>query len=122
MHRDDADVVILSLGIDRDVEHEDKDRHNTTLSDPQEQLALAVLAKQKPTVLVIVGDDIDGIDNLIEGSAAIVKAFYPGVQGAKALAAQLFGTENRWYIICMHYLHALSACPIIAAALFDSSL
>ena len=45
MHRDDADVVILSLGIDRDVEHEDKDRHNTTLSDPQEQLALAVLAK-----------------------------------------------------------------------------
>jgi beta-glucosidase-like glycosyl hydrolase len=128
-----ADVVVMVLGIDHSIEHEGVDVKNTTLPGLQESFALQVLAKKKPTVLVVVGDDCSGaasppwrddshnqtstgltenccvfamptlihlchgagIDSLVGGSAAIIKAFYPSTQGARALAASLFGHENR---------------------------
>ena len=44
----------MALGIDHDVEHEGVDVKNTTLPGLQEEFAKQVLAKGKPTVLVIV--------------------------------------------------------------------
>ena len=55
-----------------------------------------MLAKGKPTVLVLMGNDCNGIDDLMNSSAAIVRAFYPATHGAKALASLLFGKANRW--------------------------
>jgi hypothetical protein len=47
-------------------------------------------------VLVLMGNDCNGIDDLMNSSAAIVRAFYPATHGAKALASLLFGKANRW--------------------------
>ena len=46
-----------------------------------------MLAKKKPTVLILMGNDCNGIDKLISGSAAIVRAFYPATHGARAVSA-----------------------------------
>ena len=91
-----ADVVVLALGIDSTVEHEGWDVPDITLPGLQLSFAKEILALQKPTVLVLTGDDGTGIDELIDGASAIVRTFYSGMQGSKALASLLFGEANRW--------------------------
>jgi len=91
-----SDVVVLVLGIDFSIENEGIDRTNITLPGLQESFALQVLAIGKPTVLVLVNGGIVSIDKLVNGPQAIVEAFYPSVQGARALAQTLFGEQNRW--------------------------
>jgi len=95
-----ADVVVLVLGIDRYVEHEALDRTDTALPGLQEAFALSVLALNKPVVLVLTNGGALAIDALVNrsGSApyAIIEAFNPATSGARALAASLFGKENRW--------------------------
>ncbi len=99
---DDADAVVLVIGIDHTVEHEGRDVTNSSLPGLQEEFALKVMArasaagKSKPVVLVLLGNDGARIDRLVPGAAAIVRAFYPATLGAKALASLLFGKANRW--------------------------
>jgi len=92
----EADVVVMVLGIDFTIEHEGIDRSSITLPGQQESFATKVLAIGKPTILILVNGGIVSIDNLINGPEAIVEAFYPSVQGARALADTLFGAQNRW--------------------------
>lgn len=86
----------MAIGFDHTMEHEGMDAANISLPGLQESFALQVLAKKKPTVMVLMGNDCNGIDKLIGDSAAIVRAFYPATHGAKALASLLFGKANRW--------------------------
>lgn len=91
-----ADIVILALGIDKSVEYEGADRVNITLPGLQEWFALKILSLSKPTVLVLTNGGAVAIDRLVSGPAAIVEAFNPSTQGARALADLLFGRANRW--------------------------
>eukprot|EP00051_Salpingoeca_urceolata_P002175 m.47862 g.47862 ORF g.47862 m.47862 type:complete len:851 (-) comp11951_c0_seq1:94-2646(-) len=91
-----ADVVVLVLGQDKSIEHEGHDRTDTALPGMQELFANKVLAVGKPTILVLCNGGALAIDNLMTGPAAIVEAFNPSVKGPSALAATLFGSENRW--------------------------
>jgi len=45
---------------------------------------------------VLVNGGVLGIDTIINGSGAIIEAFYPSLEGARALADSLFGYQNRW--------------------------
>lgn len=90
-----AEAVVLALGNDRSVEHEGVDRKDIGLLGQQRALATQVLALGKPTVLVLSNGGALGIDGLVDGPRAIVEAFNPAQQTA-ALAALLFGDENRW--------------------------
>ena len=47
-----ADVVVLTMGIDGSIEAEGHDRTTTSLPGMQPQLVEAILALNKPTVLV----------------------------------------------------------------------
>lgn len=91
-----ADVVVLALGTDKGVEGEGHDRPDTNLPGLQEAFALRVLELGKPTVLVLVNGGTLSIDSLVGKPAAVIEAFNPATAGASALAAQLFGRENRW--------------------------
>jgi len=91
-----ADVTVMVLGITRDQEHEGIDRKDTLLPGIQEGFAQKVLASGKPVVLVTVSGGILSIDSLINGSAAIIDAFNPFVQGPRAIAETIFGMHNRW--------------------------
>ncbi|GMH47864.1 hypothetical protein TL16_g00169 [Triparma laevis f. inornata] len=91
-----ADIVILAVGIDNTVEHEGQDRDDTALPGVQEDFALKVLALGKPVVMVMVNGGGLAIDNLVDSPNAIIEAFNPAVMGPKALALQIYGSENRW--------------------------
>lgn len=90
-----ADVVVLVVGNDRTIEHEGKDRTLTTLPGLQTLFAKEILALNKPTILVMSNGGALAVDNLVEGCAAIIETFNPS-QWTKALAALIFGDENRW--------------------------
>lgn len=96
-----ADVVLLCLGIDRSIEGEGQDRVDITLPGLQPMFAKAILALNKPTVLILTNggslsteefDSIGGVSG--HGASAIVEAFNPNVVGAQALARLLFGVIN----------------------------
>eukprot|EP00041_Stephanoeca_diplocostata_P032967 m.1075633 g.1075633 ORF g.1075633 m.1075633 type:complete len:890 (+) comp24243_c0_seq1:40-2709(+) len=93
-----ADVVVLAIGIAKAQEHEGMDRADTLLPGDQLNFSLDVLAAAagKPVVLVTVSGGILSIDKLVGPSQAIIDAFNPSQVGPLALAAQIFGVENRW--------------------------
>ena len=99
----EADVVLLCLGIDKSIEGEGHDRQDITLPGLQSSFAKAILALNKPTILILTnggalsteGFDSDGGVNG-QGVSAIVEAFNPNVVGSKALASLLFGSVNTW--------------------------
>jgi len=92
----EADIVVLCIGIGYDQEHEGIDRPNTTLPGLQERFALEVLAFGKPTVIVLINGGIVSIEGLISPASAIIEAFYPAMRGAEAIFTAIFTTANRW--------------------------
>jgi hypothetical protein len=96
-----ADQLVVMLGISSNIETEGHDRTNTTLPGVQEELALQLLALNKPTVVVLLNGGIVSVDALLakalpSNPPAIVEAWNPGVRGGVAIAKALFGATNRW--------------------------
>lgn len=100
-----ADVVVLGLGISEWVstplsqpylEREAHDRESIDLPEVQQKLATAILALKKPTAAFFLnGGSVAFPGNLLQ-DAAVIDAFYPGMEGSRALAASILGDENRW--------------------------
>ena len=96
-----ADHLVIMLGISSNIETEGRDRMNTTLPGMQEELALQLLALNKPTVVVLLNGGIVSVDALLakalpSNPPAIVEAWNPGIRGGVAIAKALFGATNRW--------------------------
>ena len=95
----EADVTVLVLGIDKSIERETLDRNDTALPGVQTEFGLSVLSIGKPVILVLLNGGALAIDKLLfhsPGPAAIVEGYNLNTVGSKALAAALFGEENRW--------------------------
>eukprot|EP01061_Rhynchopus_euleeides_P036336 TRINITY_DN6126_c0_g2_i2.p1 TRINITY_DN6126_c0_g2~~TRINITY_DN6126_c0_g2_i2.p1 ORF type:complete len:781 (+),score=313.29 TRINITY_DN6126_c0_g2_i2:68-2410(+) len=97
---DGADAVILAVGIDQSIEAEDHDRTSIALPGVQSQLVSQVIAKaaesSTPVVLVLINGGMVSLGKDVIASAnGIVEAFYPGFFGASAVAATLFGENDR---------------------------
>ena len=92
----EADYVILMLGIGNNQEKEGTDRDNTDLPGLQESFAQQILNVGKPTILVLISGGIITIDKLSGTAPAIIQGFYPGFRTGEALYKQIFGIENRW--------------------------
>mmetsp|Transcript_8016 Transcript_8016/g.8854 ORF Transcript_8016/g.8854 Transcript_8016/m.8854 type:complete len:761 (+) Transcript_8016:22-2304(+) len=89
-----ADYVIMMLGIDTTVEREGEDRHEISLPGVQNEFAEMILGIGKPTAVVLFNGGAVAIDALKDKAPAIVEAYYPGYQGGKALAMTLLGDYN----------------------------
>jgi hypothetical protein len=98
-------VVIMGLGITEwestadtqpFLEHESHDRDSIDLPEVQQKLATAILALNKPTAAFFLNGGSVTYPADVMAKAAVVDAFYPGMEGSRALAASIFGDENRW--------------------------
>eukprot|EP01061_Rhynchopus_euleeides_P036335 TRINITY_DN6126_c0_g2_i1.p1 TRINITY_DN6126_c0_g2~~TRINITY_DN6126_c0_g2_i1.p1 ORF type:complete len:794 (+),score=319.19 TRINITY_DN6126_c0_g2_i1:38-2383(+) len=97
---DGADAVILAIGLDNSVSNEGDDRTSIALPGVQSQLVSQVIAKaaesSTPVVLVLINGGMVSLGKDVIASAnGIVEAFYPGFFGASAVAATLFGENDR---------------------------
>jgi beta-glucosidase len=95
-----AEVVVLCLGLDADIEGEQGDAGNSeaagdkaTLALPglQQRLLEDVVAVGKPTVLVLIAGSALAVGWADEHVGAILQAWYPGQAAGTALADVLFG-------------------------------
>jgi len=94
-----ADVAVLVVGdhaglFGRGTSGEGCDRDDLELPGVQRALVEAVLATGTPVVLVLVTGRPYAVDWAIERCAAVVQAFFPGEEGAGAVAGVLSGRVN----------------------------
>lgn len=94
-----ADVAVLAVGdhaslFGRGTSGEGCDTDNLDLPGVQRELVEAVLDTGTPVVLVLITGRPYAVQWAIERSAAVVQAFFPGEEGAGAVAGLLSGRVN----------------------------
>ena len=98
-----ADVVVLCLGLDAEIEGEQGDAGNSEAAGDKISLALPglqqrlleeVVAVGKPTVVVLLSGSALAVGWAEEHVGAIIQAWYPGQAAGTALADVLFGNYN----------------------------
>lgn len=98
-----ADVVILCMGLDSEIEGEQGDAGNADaagdrkslfLPEVQQELCRSIMALNKPTVLTLNSGSCLDIHEFEEKSNAILQCWYSGEQGGNALANILFGDTS----------------------------
>ena len=95
----DSDVVIMVMGGRSGLALENttgefRDATDLGLPGVQEKLVSEIIKTGKPTVLVLNNGRPASIPELVEKSNAILEAWIPGEEGARAIAAALFGDVN----------------------------
>lgn len=88
-----ADVAIVVLG-EQGYSEWVGDISDLALPEPQIQLAEAIIATGTPTVVVLLQGRPRLISRFADDAAAIVMAYWPGMEGAQAIADVLFGDVN----------------------------
>lgn len=95
-----ADVVVMCLGLDATIEGEEGDAGNEYASGDklglrlpglQQDLLEAVTAIGKPVIVVLLAGSALDLSWAEEHTDAILDAWYPGARGGKAIAEALFG-------------------------------
>lgn len=84
------DVAVVAIGEDAYAEGVG-DIDDLTLPEPQLRLAQAIEATGVPTVLVLVEGRPRIIRPIVDGAKAVLMAYWPGMEGAQAVADMLFG-------------------------------
>lgn len=95
-----ADVIVLCIGLTRELEGEEGDAYNAdasgdkpdlTLPGVQEELMELLAGTGKPLVSVVMAGSALDLRKTHEKSSAVIQAWYPGQDGGKALAELVFG-------------------------------
>ena len=96
-----ADVVVLCMGINPNIEGEEGDAYSGTnlkgdkadieFPNVQRELMEAIVAEGKPTVFVNVSGSCMNLEFADKNCDAVLQCFYPGGEGGRALANILFG-------------------------------
>jgi beta-glucosidase len=99
-----ADVVVAMMGLSPNLEGEEMsihvdgfsggDRTDIKLPAAQQQMLEAVAATGKPLVVVLLNGSALAVNWSQQHANAIVEAWYPGEEGARAIADTLAGTNN----------------------------
>ena len=97
---DYADVMVVVVGLDENLEGEEGDagnqfasgdKINLELPIPQRQLLNSVLDCNKPTIVINMSGSAINLSVAQEKAAAIIQAWYPGARGGADVADIIFG-------------------------------
>ena len=86
-----ADEIILTLGEPRDWSGEDSSRSDLGLPGRQMELFNALVDTGKPVIVVLFNGRPLAIPQIQKKAAAILEAWFPGIQGGNGVADVLFG-------------------------------
>jgi beta-glucosidase len=89
-----ADVVILMVGTNRNIETEALDRKEIVLPFGQDELIKAITAVNEKTVTVVIAGAPCDLTTIKSHSQAILYSWFNGSEAGNALADVLFGTIN----------------------------
>jgi beta-glucosidase len=115
-----ADVSVLVLGLNAQIEGEQCDAGNSEaagdkldleLTGLQQQLLEAVVAVGKPVVVVLIAGSALSVTFAEQHAAALLQAWYPGEEGGSALADVLFGDVSPAGRLPVTFPRALADVP-----------
>ena len=115
-----ADVSVLVLGLNAQIEGEQGDAGNSEaagdkltleLTGLQQQLLEAVVAVGKPVVVVLIAGSALAVNFAAERASAVLQAWYPGEEGGSALADVLFGDVSPGGRLPVTFPRSLSDVP-----------
>lgn len=89
-----ADVAIVYVGTDNSIEREGRDRRSLRLPGEQLELVQAVVEANPKTVVVMMNAGPLTEPWIKENAAAVIEAWWHGVEGGNAVAEVLFGEVN----------------------------
>lgn len=89
-----ADAIVLGLGAAWNSDGENGDRGTMGLSGNQTALAHALVALNKPIILILSGGRPFAIPELYNASSAVLTTWFGGQSAGKAIADVLFGNFN----------------------------
>ena len=98
-----SDVIVAALGENPALCGENRVRKGIRLPGDQEAFLKDLIATGKPVVLVMFGGRPQVIDDVADGCAAILQAWYPGEEGANAVTDILTGKVNPSGKLCVSY-------------------
>jgi beta-glucosidase len=104
-----ADAVVVVAGI---AEGEGQDRAYLDLPGRQDQVIRAVAATGKPLAVVLLAGSPVTMRSWVGDAGAIVDAWYPGQEGATAIAEVLFGDVNPGGKLPITFPQTIGQCPI----------
>lgn len=100
---EDSDVIIAAMGENIYLCGEGRERKGIRLPGEQEEFVKKLIATGKPVILVLFGGRPQVIDEIENGCAAIIQAWFPGEEGGNALADILLGRINPSGKLCLTY-------------------
>jgi len=89
-----ADLALVFVGLNMQLEGETYDRKNIELPEAQERLVEAVIATGKPTVVVLTGGSAISANFEAVHAAALLEAWYGGEEAGTAIVETLTGENN----------------------------
>jgi beta-glucosidase len=89
-----ADLVVAVVGERASMSGEARSRARLDLPGAQQQLVDALARTGKPVVVVLLTGRPLAVPDLVARADALVHAFFPGIEGGRALADVLFGDVN----------------------------
>ncbi|MGC1415848.1 MAG: glycoside hydrolase family 3 N-terminal domain-containing protein [Candidatus Acidiferrum sp.] len=114
----ESDLVILALGEDGPwMTGEAASRAHPGLPGRQEQLLDAIVATEKPIVLVLFSGRPLTIPWAVEHVPAVLAAWFPGIQAGPALVRTLFGDSNPTGKLVVSWPRAVGQEPLYYDAL-----
>ena len=113
-----ADIALLVLGSNEDTNKEGwadnhlGDRDSLDLVGKQDELAKAVVATGKPTVVILINSGPLSINYIAESVPAILEGFYLGQETGVAIADVLFGDHNPAGKLAVSFPRSVGQLPI----------
>jgi beta-glucosidase len=89
-----ADVVVLAIGESQNMSGEAQSRTEIVVPEPQQQLAEAVAAVGKPTVVVLKNGRALALEGAVANAPAILVTWFLGTETGRSIADVLFGAYS----------------------------
>ena len=107
-----ADVVVMALGEPRNWTGESSSRLDLGLPGRQQELFDAVAATGKPVIVVLFNGRPLALPRIQEKAAAILEAWFPGIQGGNGVADVLFGDVDPAGRLTTTFPYSVGQVPI----------
>ena len=107
-----TDAVIAIMGEPRDISGEAASRAHITLPGRQSALLEALAATGKPVIVVLIAGRPLELARIADKLSAVLMAWYPGTEGAAAIAETLFGDVNPSGKLPVSYPRTVGQLPL----------